>query len=249
MTEYLVFQLYGAFASWGGIAVGEERPSGLWPTRSALLGIMAAAVGVRRVDEKRQRDIADGYGVAVRVDRPGDLLRDYHTAQVPSAATLRRLTMRTRGDELAALAGRGRTEGAVLSYREYRMDAAWTAVVWARPSAPFPLAEVAEFISRPRLAVFLGRKSCPPGLPLAPRIVEAASVGAVLEKVVPLDVRKTLGSEGLMARYDGTVVMDGDGTPGWREIAAREPRDQPVSRRRWQFTPRREVELRREEGA
>ena len=48
MPEYLVFQLYGPFMSWGDIAVGEMRPSAMMPAKSAILGLLAAAVGIKR---------------------------------------------------------------------------------------------------------------------------------------------------------------------------------------------------------
>ncbi|WP_295540003.1 CRISPR-associated protein Cas5, partial [Thiolapillus sp.] len=51
MDDYLVFQLYAPLASWGGQAVGQERPSDDHPGRSALLGLLAAALGIRREEE------------------------------------------------------------------------------------------------------------------------------------------------------------------------------------------------------
>ena len=50
MRDYLVFQLYGQLASWGDIAVGETRPSALTPTKSAILGLVAAALRLKRPD-------------------------------------------------------------------------------------------------------------------------------------------------------------------------------------------------------
>ncbi len=44
MDNYLVFQLYAPLAAWGGQAVGQERPSDDHPSRSALLGLLAAAL-------------------------------------------------------------------------------------------------------------------------------------------------------------------------------------------------------------
>ena len=53
MKEYLVFQLYAPLASWGEEASGEIRHSATVPTRSALLGLLAAALGIRRDEEER----------------------------------------------------------------------------------------------------------------------------------------------------------------------------------------------------
>ena len=50
IRDYLVFRLYGPMCSWGDIAVGEVRPSTVHPSKSAILGLIAAALGVKRPD-------------------------------------------------------------------------------------------------------------------------------------------------------------------------------------------------------
>jgi CRISPR system Cascade subunit CasD len=52
MTDYLVFQLYGSLASWGEPAVGEMRHTNSIPGRSSILGLLAAALGIKRADEE-----------------------------------------------------------------------------------------------------------------------------------------------------------------------------------------------------
>ena len=60
MHEYLLFRLYGSMASWGDIAVGEFRPTFDHPSKSAVMGLIAAAMGIRRDEEERQRELAAG---------------------------------------------------------------------------------------------------------------------------------------------------------------------------------------------
>ena len=98
MRRFLVFRLYGTMAAWGDIAVGEQRPSTPHPSKSAILGLLAAALGIRRHEDDKHQSLADGYGYAVRVDAAGVLLRDYHTTQVPES-TSRLRHLRTRRDE------------------------------------------------------------------------------------------------------------------------------------------------------
>ncbi|MGD9009238.1 MAG: type I-E CRISPR-associated protein Cas5/CasD, partial [Desulfobacteraceae bacterium] len=100
MQDYLVFQLYGHMSAWGDIAVGETRRSTLHPSKSAVLGIMAAALGVDREDESTLSTMAAAYGFAVKVLSTGSLMVDYHTVQVPPQK--RKEILRTRKDELAA---------------------------------------------------------------------------------------------------------------------------------------------------
>ena len=88
MSDFLVFQLYGPLCSWGGVAVGQERPTETHPTKSAIVGMIAAALGVRREDENAQRELIEGYGLAIRTELPGVLECDYHTAESPSSTSL-----------------------------------------------------------------------------------------------------------------------------------------------------------------
>ncbi|HLD44337.1 MAG TPA: CRISPR-associated protein Cas5, partial [bacterium] len=49
--DYLVFQLRAPLSAWGETAVGEYRPTSNYPSNSALLGLLAAALGIDREDE------------------------------------------------------------------------------------------------------------------------------------------------------------------------------------------------------
>jgi CRISPR system Cascade subunit CasD len=61
MSQYLVFQLHGPMASWGVDAPGEVRHSHELPSRSALLGLLAAALGIRRDEEERLKNFNQHY--------------------------------------------------------------------------------------------------------------------------------------------------------------------------------------------
>jgi len=136
VKTYLLFRLYGPMCAWGDIAVGEQRPSAGHPSKSAVLGLLAAALGVRRDEEDRQKSLADAYAMAVRVDASGELLRDYHTAQVPPER--RGVRYYTRQDEL-----RSDKLNTILSQRDYRMDASYSVAVWAKnDSPPWALSDV-----------------------------------------------------------------------------------------------------------
>jgi CRISPR system Cascade subunit CasD len=128
MSDYLLFRLYGPLASWGETAVGEVRPTAVWPGRSAIIGLLSAAMGIRRGEEKRLRELADACGVAVCVESSGELLRDYHTIQVPPER--RGVRYLTRRDELNS-----ETLNTLLSQRDYRSDAYYIVAVWAKEAA------------------------------------------------------------------------------------------------------------------
>lgn len=158
--DYLLFRLYGPLASWGEIAVGESRHTASYPGKSALIGLLAAALGMRRDEEERQRALAAGYQFAVKVLSTGSLLRDYHTTQVPDSVG--RFVYHTRRDELVI--GKERLQ-TILSSREYRCDALSLVAIRALDGAPFSLHELRDALLKPRFHLYLGRKSCPLAVP------------------------------------------------------------------------------------
>ncbi len=118
MKEYLVFQLYAPLASWGEEASGEIRHSATVPTRSALLGLLAAALGIRRDEEARLNNFNRHYHLAVHALASQDRwLRDYHTVSAPRENKKNRYY--TRRDELTLAPDE---VGTLISQREYRCD-------------------------------------------------------------------------------------------------------------------------------
>lgn len=170
--DYLVFQLQAPLAAWGEPAVGEYRGSAAHPGESALLGLLAAALGVERDDEAALQALQRGYLFAVGVQSTGKLLRDYHTAQVPGRSTMKGRPHATRADELAVPRHELNT---ILSTRDHRQDAACLVAMQARSDAPHGLSMLADALRAPRFVLYLGRKACPLATPLWPQVVTAAS--------------------------------------------------------------------------
>ena len=234
--DFLFFRLYGPLAAWGDIAVGQDRPSYAHPSKSALLGLMAAAMGVRREEYDVHQQMTNAYGFAVWVEASGVLLRDYHTSQVPPQR--RHVTHYTRRDELGAVA-----LNTILSSREYRCDALYTVALWHRAEqpAPFTLDELAAGLRQPRFTLYLGRKSCPLALPLQPAVVSSPSLDLAFAKADFAEVAefKSLECNEPILVYweaDDPSVDSGDLEP----LQTITRRDQPLHRQRWQFARRRE---------
>lgn len=233
MAKLLLFQLYGPLASWGEPAVGEYRPSATHPGKSQIVGLLGAAQGITRDDEEKLAALAEGYGLAVRIDAEGELLRDYHTTQVPLAK--RERTFTTRAEELAV-----DDLYTIPSQRDYRIESAWTCALWATDSAPYSLAELTESMRRPRFVFYLGRKSCPPALPLNPQIVESDSLKAAFDQY-KLDSLLDLLKRPQKRRYFWEEPLPKGLASGFsnQEKIWVSPRcDRPGSRRRWQFSTR-----------
>jgi CRISPR system Cascade subunit CasD len=241
MRSFLLFRLYGPLASWGEIAVGEVRPSALQPTRSALLGLLGAALGLRRGDDEALAALGRTLRFAVFVERAGVPARDYHTIQV--AAPQRGRTRLTRADQLRE----PRHElGTILSYRDYRCDALYDVAAWHEGETPaFPLGRLEAALRRPAFTLYLGRKSCPLALPLAARVVEADDALAALA-VHPAPSLKIPGDRHrpFPAQLPGSPTgLFWEGDPGLGPDASESStvrRDDPVSSARRIFRTRTE---------
>lgn len=248
MRPYLVFQMVAPMVSWGDIAIGEVRPSAAHPSRSAVVGLVSAALGIRRDQAALLQQVDDAYCVGVWVEHPGTCLRDYHTAQVPTSSGPRRASRR---EELAHKADLS----TILSTREYRTDFVGLASLWCRQeSVPYSLEQLADALRRPVFSPYFGRRSCPPGLPLAPLVVTAeesleGAFGAYRAQQPGFDsgwsrFRKGLDRAGLVG---GSTAMlwDLDGLVSDVPERVTVRRDRPLSRATWQFVNRKEAQLAR----
>jgi CRISPR system Cascade subunit CasD len=238
MVKYLVFLLYAPLGAMGGIAVGERRAGFDRPGKSAVLGLVAAALGLDRSDEDAHVALAGGYGLGLGEIAAGRLLSDYHTTQAPPQRKGRRFA--TRREELAVVDDLS----TILSIREYRTEPAYLVVLWKRDAPPWTLGQFAEALRRPRFHLSFGRKACPLGVPLDARVVQAEDPGSAIRTYVanrtpeqteflrPLNLG---GSPSVLA-----LDLDGGSSHAGRMRIERR-RDALESRKRWQFGLRSEL--------
>ena len=235
MTKYLVFRLYGPMASWGDVAVGTYRPTFDHPSKSAVMGLLAAAIGIRRDDDdEKVRMLAKSYNFAVRVDASGTMLRDYHTSQVPSSGSGRnKKYFATRKDELAASQ---KDMNTILSTRDYYCDAVYSVCLWGKSDeVPYSLENMAQKLKEPEFVLYLGRKSCPLAMPVDAKVVSGRNIQ---------DAFSTMNSDNLLGGLQKDEGMrlyweenHDAGVPAVHTITRR---DDPLSRKRWQFADRNE---------
>ncbi|WP_041070580.1 type I-E CRISPR-associated protein Cas5/CasD [Thiolapillus brandeum] len=225
MDDYLVFQLYAPLAAWGGQAVGQERPTNDHPGRSALLGLLAAALGLKREQEQAHAQLRDACRFGIKLFSPGLMLRDFHTIQVPPGAR-KQQHLKTRRDEL-----REPKLGTMLSFRSYRQDALCL-VAALSSDADYGVERLADALLEPVFPLYLGRKSCPPAAPLDPEVIAAPDLRSALDSycIAPVLARLQTGTP----RYYWEAGMN----TGMRHDYRAPRHDQPLSRRRWQFAPR-----------
>ena len=231
-NTYLLFQLYGPMASWGDVAMGEVRPTFDHPSKSAVLGMIGAALGIRQSEEEKHRALAQTYRFAVRLDVPGRLLRDYHTSTAPRGKRARGLP--TRRDELDYP-----KKTTIESYRDYRCDARATVCVWTQDPEPrWSLPEIREALEAPEFTLYLGRKACPPALPLNPTVITGETLREAFEASGHSDdpFTKKLTEDVETVR----LYWEKGGQSGFDADQVQTRRDQPVSWNRWTFENRRE---------
>lgn len=200
--DYLVMRLYAPISSWGTLAVGEDRPTVNYPTRSAVLGLLGAALGIKRSETQQLKDLADSVGIASKTYSEGTILRDYHTIQTPNAG--KGVQFFTRKQELQS----AKVE-TILSSRDYREDGLWIVAIWLKPETDnshcefkVNLEQLQQALKYPTFTLYLGRKSCPLSLPLSPQIITASHIQAALD----------IGIDELLAKpsQDESVVESGN---------------------------------------
>ena len=76
----LLLRLVGPMQSWGTTSRFDHRDTGKEPSKSGVLGLVAAALGLDR-DNWTDLEPLTCMALGVRHDRPGVLMRDYQTAK------------------------------------------------------------------------------------------------------------------------------------------------------------------------
>jgi len=180
MPTFLILRLDGPMQAWGTHTFEDFRPSNLFPTRSGLLGLLGACLGLERNDLAGQAQLASSVEFSVRVDqtlaRPGlDQPVSKRNVKLPDFHTV----MDARKVDGKA------NKFPVVSRREYLFDAAFTVVAGSKPDASITLAQLAEALRYPVYTPSLGRRSCPLARPLLEGELEAEDALAALAKTTP----------------------------------------------------------------
>jgi len=148
---YLALYFDAPLQSWGYASKFDRRTSLAYPTRSGVIGLLCAALGVEREDSEGLLRLEQSLQVTVYALRSGTRLTDYHTVGggYDPKQESRNICRKASG-------GVGDT---VQTWREYLVDARFGVVV----SGPHELLnELAEALRDPVWGVWLGRKACVP---------------------------------------------------------------------------------------
>ncbi len=145
----LLITLAGPLQSWGDSSRFTRRDTRPAPTKSGVIGLLAAASGRRRSDPIED---LSALRFGVRMDQPGQLVRDFQTAR-PAGA-----------------------KNSGLSNRYYLSDAVHVAGVEGDEAL---LTSLAYSLTHPTFPLFLGRRACPPSRPFRPVVRDLGLVQAL----------------------------------------------------------------------
>ena len=154
----LLLRLAAPLQAWGADSKFETRKTAREPTKSGVIGLLAAALGLRRDETEPLTRLAQ-LRFGVRVEREGQLLVDFHMA---------------RNEE---------KDRSYVTYRHYLEDAVFLVGLESEDTAL--LQELAEALTHPVFPLYLGRRCCPPTLPLCLG-VRPGSLQEVLQAEPPL---------------------------------------------------------------
>jgi len=173
-TEALAFYLDSPMQAWGVHSRFQRRETEAFPSKSGVLGMVAAALGVDKLDSDEHQRIAELAKLrftAIRMateGTPAQRLADFHTiggGWYPAwQADKKNLTAKY---SVPRKAGDGSPFGVVVTQRTYLNDARFIVVLEGDASL---LAGIAEAIRNPIWGIWFGRKCCLPASPLLPSL-------------------------------------------------------------------------------
>lgn len=150
----LTLRLAGPLQSWGASSRFTRRTTESAPTKSGVIGMLAATAGIERGDDEKLKPLAI-LRFGVRIDQPGTRVRDFQTAH-------------------HGVTG----QSMPLSERFYLADAVFVAALEGDSAL---LADLHAALRAPVYAPFLGRRSCPPAQPVELGLHNGASLQQALQ--------------------------------------------------------------------
>lgn len=209
-------RLEGPLQSWATQSKLGVRDTDREPSKSGVLGMVAAALGMEREDDDTLAELCSS-ALAVRVDRPGTLLRDFHTS---GGSLFRGRPHFVHGVSYC-----------VPTNRYYLQDASFVAALEADDAL---IDRIAAALVSPRWPLFLGRRACPPSERVLVGVVELDAREAA--RAAPFSERTSEGSLRLIVesppehggepRYDVPLSF----RPGAKRYAARYVRTEWLER-------------------
>lgn len=173
--------------AFGDVAVDDTATNAPFPAHSMVAGLLANALGYRRRDADATQRLQDGMSIATRIDRRGERLSDFQTAQLSKKSVM----WTTRGRVLGRDGGDETYGSPNVLQKDFWADAAATVVVTFQDQGMADAAAAA--LRRPARPLFLGRKACPPSCPILVGVIDTDNLlEALLEADWAADADRTV---------------------------------------------------------
>ena len=160
--RHLVLSLEAPLMAFGGETIDNYGVIRWFPSASMLTGLLANALGWRRVERERHQRLQDRLVFAARIDREpatGARLTDFQTAQLSSSDQ----GWTTRGAPEGRAGGPATYDAPHLRYRDYLADMRVSVALRLEPADETPkLDDLATALQEPARPLFIGRKPCLP---------------------------------------------------------------------------------------
>ena len=211
----VLLKFSGPLQSWGTDSHFETRHTDTHPSKSGVIGMIAAGLGYHR-DEDRILQRLNSLDFAVRIDQPGEMLRDYHTARKYKE--------------------NGVFERTYVTNRYYLQDAVF--VVALSSSDDNLIDDVKVAVTNPYFSLYLGRRSLPPTAELFLGVFEMDAITALKE--FPWQA-----SEWYQRKHNNRLQIFAD-EPLLQSKSVRTRNDEVVSFSQWkgrEFKPRKEARI------
>ncbi|QQZ30081.1 type I-E CRISPR-associated protein Cas5/CasD [Thiothrix subterranea] len=168
MNQYLALKLQGVMQAWGGHTYEDLRHTELIPTRSGVLGLLAACLGIDRDDIEQLEALAASVRVALRADTVPQRIMDFHTVM-----------------DARKVSGKA-NEYPVVSRREYLCDAMFTVLLEIQSNAAITRDRLEQAVKKPVYSPFLGRRSCVLSRPLYEDTLDAIDFRNAFSMIEPV---------------------------------------------------------------
>ncbi|MBB1062863.1 type I-E CRISPR-associated protein Cas5/CasD [Limosilactobacillus fastidiosus] len=175
----LTIKLAAPLQSYGNEATFSRRTSYHYPSKSAVLGMIAAALGYRRDDPRILQ--LNRLIIAVRIDQPGRILTDFQTIQYDQKHNKRSL-----------------------SYKDYLQDAVFITAISGDDQQ---IMTIENALHHPKFQLFLGRRVNVPAGPLHTQVFENSDPVSVL-KTYPWQAAKWYQRRVHQDYYSAELITD-----------------------------------------
>jgi CRISPR system Cascade subunit CasD len=216
--------------SWGTSSRFQRRMTGAHPSKSAIVGIIAAAMGIDREDSARLSELSSLRMTTFLLPRSNQTLRllDYHTVGGG-------FDKKTHPLNIPRKASGSASDNAVVTTREYLTESRFGVLL---EGGGVLIAEVETALKDPCRGIWLGRKCCIPATPVCAGVFDSRTTAfeSLLERasIDPSNSEKAFGrteeSEPTDPQAESQHDIPLDFDPNAREFGVRfVRRSRPIS--------------------